>query len=207
MSQFLLVHGSFHGAWCWGKTVAELEKRGHRAKAIDLPGQGEDQTLLKEVTLDTMVERIIAEMADLPGQVVLVGHSLGGIPISVTGEKVPDRVKALVYLSAFLPRDGEALLDIENRNPKPVVPVSMIFDAERVSGTIMPDKVREIFYHDARATSPMQARGCDHKALAALATKVHVTPERFGRIPQSVEALMIARSSTCNGHDRQVSAR
>ena len=78
MSQFLLAHGAFHGAWCWRKTVAELEKRGHRAKAIDLPGQGEDRTPLKEVTLDTMVDRIIAEMADLPGQVVLVGHSLGG---------------------------------------------------------------------------------------------------------------------------------
>jgi pimeloyl-ACP methyl ester carboxylesterase len=116
MSQFLLVHGAFHGAWCWRKTVAELERRGHRAKAIDLPGQGEDRTPLKEVTLDTMVDRIIAEMADLPGKVVLVGHSLGGIPISVTGEKSPDRIKALVYLSAFLPRDGEALIDIEIRS-------------------------------------------------------------------------------------------
>ena len=172
MSQFLLVHGAFHGAWCWGKTVAELEKRGHRAKAIDLPGQGEDQTPLKEVTLDTMVERIIAEMADLPGQVVLVGHSLGEIPISVTGEKVPDRVKALVYLSAFLPRDGEALLDIENRNPKPVVPVSMIFDAERVSGTIMPDKVREIFYHDCTDKDVADASArLRPQALAALMTK------------------------------------
>ena len=62
---------------------------------------------------DRVPDRIIAEMADLPGQVVLVGHSLGGIPISATGEKVPDRIKALVYLSAFLPRDGEALLDID----------------------------------------------------------------------------------------------
>src|SRR6202020_810675 len=110
--------------------------RSARAKAIDLPGQGEDQTPLKEVTLDTMVDKIIAEMADLPGKVVLVGHSLGGIPITATAEKVPERVKALVYLSAFLPQDGEALFDIEGRNPKPVVPVSMTFDAERISGTI-----------------------------------------------------------------------
>ena len=139
MTQFLLVHGAFHGAWCWRKTVAELEKRGHRAKAIDLPGQGEDRTPLKEVTLDTMVDRIIAEIADLPGKVVMVGHSLGGIPITAMGQRVPDRIKALVYLSAFLPRDGEALLDIEGRNPKPVVPVSMTFDAEHISGTIMPD--------------------------------------------------------------------
>jgi pimeloyl-ACP methyl ester carboxylesterase len=80
MSQFLLVHGAFHGAWCWRKTVAELEKRGHRAKAIDLPGQGEDRTPLKEVTLDTMVDRIIAEMADLPGQVVWLATPWGGFP-------------------------------------------------------------------------------------------------------------------------------
>ena len=157
MTQFLLVHGAFHGAWCWQKLVAELEKRGHRAKAIDLPGQGEDQTPLKEVTLDSMVDKIIAEMADLPGKVVLVGHSLGGMPITVTGEKVPDRIKALVYLSAFLPRDGEALLDIENRNPKPVVPVSMTFDPERISGTIMADKVRDIFYHDCSDTDVANA--------------------------------------------------
>jgi pimeloyl-ACP methyl ester carboxylesterase len=168
-----------------GQDRCRVRKARHRAKAIDLPGQGEDQTPLKEVTLDTMVERIIAEMAGLPGQVVLVGHSLGGIPISVTGEKVPDRVKALVYLSAFLPRDGEALLDIENRNPKPVVPVSMIFDAERVSGTIMPDKVREIFYHDCTDKDVADASArLRPQALAALMTKVHVTPERFGRIPR-----------------------
>ena len=68
MTQFLLVHGAFHGAWCWQKLVAELEKRGHRAKAIDLPGQGEDQTPLKEVTLDTMVDKIIAEMSNLAWQ-------------------------------------------------------------------------------------------------------------------------------------------
>ena len=68
MTQFLLVHGAFHGAWCWQKLVAELEKRGHRAKAIDLPGQGADQTPLKEVTLDTMVDKIIAEMADFPAR-------------------------------------------------------------------------------------------------------------------------------------------
>lgn len=90
MSQFLLVHGGFHGAWCWRKTVAELEKRGHRAKAIDLPGQGEDETPLTKVTLGTMVDKIVVEMAGLPGQVVLVGHSLGGIAISVTGETVPE---------------------------------------------------------------------------------------------------------------------
>jgi pimeloyl-ACP methyl ester carboxylesterase len=166
MTQFLLIHGAFHGAWCWRKTVAELEKRGHRAKAIDLPGQGDDHTPLANVTLDAMVHKIIAEIANLPG-------------------KVPDRVKALVYLSAFLPQDGEALFDIEGRNPKPVVPVSMTFDAERIGGTIMPDKVQEIFYHDCSDADIADAKAkLRPQALAALMTKVHITSERFGRIPR-----------------------
>ncbi|MGA3141407.1 MAG: alpha/beta fold hydrolase, partial [Xanthobacteraceae bacterium] len=168
MTEFLLVHGAFHGAWCWRKTVAELEKRGHRAKAIDLPGQGEDRTPLKDVTLDTMVDKIIAEMANLPGKVVLVGHSLGGIPITATGETRPDRIKALVYLSAFLPRDGEALFDIEGRNPKPIVPVSMTFDADRISGTIAADKVGDIFYHDCSSEDVADAKArLRPQALAA----------------------------------------
>jgi pimeloyl-ACP methyl ester carboxylesterase len=185
MSQFLLVHGAFHGAWCWHKTVAELEKRGHAAKAIDLPGQGDDRTPLKQVTLDAMVERILKEMDAVPGPVVLVGHSLGGIPISVTGERAPERIKTLVYLSAFLPRDGEALLDIEKRNPKVVVPNSMTFDEERVSGTIMADKVRDIFYHDCSEADVAFAKArLRPQALAALMTPVQLTPARFGRIPR-----------------------
>jgi pimeloyl-ACP methyl ester carboxylesterase len=185
MSQFVLVHGAFHGAWCWHKTVAALEQRGHHAKAIDLPGQGEDHTPLKQVTLDTMVERIIEHIDTVPGPVVLVGHSLGGIPISVTGERAPERVKTLVYLSAFLPRDGEALLEIEKRNPKVVVPNSMTFDDAHVSGTIMADKVGEIFYHDCSDADVAFAKArLRPQALAPLMTPVRLTPGRFGRIPR-----------------------
>lgn len=185
MSQFLLIYGAFHGAWCWDKTVAELEKRGHQAKAIDLPGQGEDQTPLKLVTLDAMVDKIIETLKGLAKPTVLVGHSLGGIPISVAGEKAPDRVKTLVYLSAFLPRDGETLIDIENRNPKQVVPKSMIFNSERISGAIMLDKVREIFYHDcSEADVAFATERLRPQAVAALFTPVHLTQERFGRIPR-----------------------
>jgi pimeloyl-ACP methyl ester carboxylesterase len=81
MSHFLLIHGAFHGAWCWHKTISELEKRGHRAAAIDLPGQGEDRTPLKQVTLEGMVDRIVETLARFPEPVVLVGHSLSGMAI------------------------------------------------------------------------------------------------------------------------------
>src|SRR5215472_3692346 len=183
MSQFLLIHGAFHGAWCWHKAIPELEKRGHHAQAIDLPGQGQDQTPLVKVTLDTMVERIVGALAELPGPVVLVGHSLGGMAISAAAEKAPERIKTLVFLAAFLPRDGEALLTIEQRNPKAVVPKSMTIDADHLSGTIMLDRVRDLFYHDCTDADISYASArLRPQALAVLRTPVHLTPERFGRL-------------------------
>ena len=123
MSQFVLVHGGFHGSVCWRKAVAEVKKRDCEAKAMDLSGQGGEHTPLKRITLDSTVERVLDEMHRLPGPVVLVGHSGRGIPISVTGEPAPDRVKyAGLYKRLSILPDGEASLDIENRNPKPVVP-------------------------------------------------------------------------------------
>jgi|SRR6266545_3562799 len=185
MSNFLLIHGAFHGAWCWHKAIPELERRGHSAQAIDLPGQGQDQTPLGTVTLDTMVDRIVTALTELAEPVVLVGHSLAGMVISATAEKAPGRIKTLVFLSAFLPRDGESLLAMERRNPKAAVQKSMTVDADHIGATIMLDKVRDLFYHDcADADVAYASERLRPQSLAPLSTPVHVTQERFGRIPR-----------------------
>ena len=105
--------------------------------------------------------------------------------ITAAAEKAPERIKTLVYVTAFLPRDGEALLAIEDRNPKVVVPKSLIFDAEGISGTVMPDKVREVFYHDCSDADVAYANArLRPQALAPLATPVKLSAERFGRVPR-----------------------
>src|SRR5215216_4193676 len=107
---FLLIHGAFHGAWCWTKTINELQNRGYEAHAIDLPGQGDDQAPNRKVTLEAMADRIVTKLEQLSGAVVLVGHSLGGMAISAAAEKTPERIRILIYVCAFLPRSGESLL-------------------------------------------------------------------------------------------------
>jgi len=182
MSQFLLIHGACHGAWCWHKAIPEFEKRGHRAQAIDLPGQGQDQTPLGNVTLDTMVDRIVTALTEIAAPVVLVGHSMAGMAISATAEKAPDRIKTLVFLCAFLPRDGESLLAMAPNSP---VRKNMIVDADHISGTIMLDKVRDLFYHDCTdADVAYASERLRPQALGAHSTPVHLTQERFGRIPR-----------------------
>ena len=110
MATYVLVHGAFHGAWCWTKLTPELEARGHRAVAFDLPGGGEDKTPIEQVTLDAYVERVVEAVARESERVILVGHSLGGISTTAVAERIPDRLRLLIYLCAFILRDGRVAL-------------------------------------------------------------------------------------------------
>jgi pimeloyl-ACP methyl ester carboxylesterase len=112
VATFVLVHGAFHGAWCWTKLVPELAARGHRAVALDLPGQGADPTPLAEVTLAGNVEAVARVVAAEAGPVVLVGHSMGGVTIASVAERMPEKVSLLVFLAAFMPRNGESVLSL-----------------------------------------------------------------------------------------------
>ncbi|MDT3442831.1 alpha/beta hydrolase [Pseudofrankia sp. BMG5.37] len=102
--RFVLVHGGFHGAWCWERLVPELGKRGHAALAVDLPGHGkrvdEDATLAGY--RDAVVE--VIESGD-----VLVGHSMGGFVTSLAADATVDLVRHVVYLAAGLPVEGKPM--------------------------------------------------------------------------------------------------
>jgi pimeloyl-ACP methyl ester carboxylesterase len=109
MATFVLVHGAFHGGWCWYKIVPLLEAKGHRVLAPDLPGLGDDHTPLADLSLAAWTDSVAAKLHVLGTPVILVGHSRGGIVISEVAERVPEHVSALVYLTAFLVSDGESL--------------------------------------------------------------------------------------------------
>src|SRR5512135_2022364 len=96
LSTIILVHGAWHGAWCWYKILPLLEKAGHKAIAVDLPGFGRDRTPLCEVSLQSYVDRVCAAIDEQRGRVILVAHSRGGIVISQTAEQRPERVESLV---------------------------------------------------------------------------------------------------------------
>jgi pimeloyl-ACP methyl ester carboxylesterase len=109
MAIFVLVHGSWQGAWCWREVVTRLEAQGHRAVPIDLPGHGADRTPPESVTLQNYTDAIVDAVRRLDEPPILVGHSLGGI-VSLAAEECPERIRALVYVTAILPRDGMTLM-------------------------------------------------------------------------------------------------
>src|SRR6476469_2143288 len=107
MKTFILIHGSWHSAWNWHKVVPLIEKAGHKAIAIDLPGMGRDKTPIDQVKMETTVEKICALIDSIPGKVILVGHSKNGIMISQAAEYRPQKIEKLVYLAAYLIPNGK----------------------------------------------------------------------------------------------------
>jgi pimeloyl-ACP methyl ester carboxylesterase len=113
MAPFVLVHGAWHGGWCWRRVTPLLRAAGHDVYAPTLTGLGERAHLLAPaVDLDTHAADVLGVLAceELRG-VVLVGHSYGGMVITAVAERAAALLAHLVYLDAFLPRDGECLLD------------------------------------------------------------------------------------------------
>ncbi len=146
MSLFVLIHGSGHGGWCWDKVSPLLKNAGHVVLAPDLPGSGNDHTPLSTISLESYVTCVcrILDAQDQP--VILVGHSLGGITITQTAERRSNKIKALVYLAAFLLRNGERCLDIED--PDSLARKNMVFSGDGISKKLRSDSVKEVLYGD-----------------------------------------------------------
>ncbi|CAN1228517.1 Methyl jasmonate esterase 1 [Linum grandiflorum] len=102
---FVLVHGACHGAWCWYKVVPLLEQAGHRVTALDLAASGIDRKQVSDVgSISEYHEPLMEFMESVKEQVVLVGHSMGGLGISVAAmERFPDKVCVGVFVSATMP--------------------------------------------------------------------------------------------------------
>lgn len=122
MSTFVLVPGMCHGAWCFDDLSDALRAAGHRTLPLTLTGVAERAHLMPGgVNLDTHIAEVVGviEATVEPGSqasrdVVLVGHSYGGMVIAGAADRIPDRIDALVFLDALVPRDGESCWDLVN---------------------------------------------------------------------------------------------
>ncbi len=110
---FVLIHGAWHGGWCWKRVVPLLRRAGHEVHAPTLTGLGDRAHLAhRDIDLDTHVSDVVNLLeAEELEDVVLVGHSYAGMVITGTADRAPKRIKRLVYFDAFVPESGKALTD------------------------------------------------------------------------------------------------
>ncbi len=106
---YVLAHGAWHGGWCWRLVADRLQASGHRVFAPSYTGMGDRAHLIsKSITIDTFIEDLvrIIQIEDLQ-DVILVGHSFGGIPITGVADRIPERIRHLVYFDSLLLESGQ----------------------------------------------------------------------------------------------------
>ncbi len=110
---FVLVHGAWHGGWCWRRVADRLEGKGHKVFTPTMTGLCERSHLLnKDINLATHITDIVnvLKWEDLK-DIVLVGHSYGGIIVSGVADQANDKIASIVFLDAFVPEDGDSLFE------------------------------------------------------------------------------------------------
>ena len=114
MATYVLVHGGWHGAWCWKKVVPLFQETGHRLYTPTLTGLGEKAPLLTpEVGLSTHIQDIVQLIEENQlNDVILLGHSYSGMVITGVVDRIPEQIGHLVYLDAVIPHDGESMADV-----------------------------------------------------------------------------------------------
>ena len=185
MSAYVLVHGAWHGGWCWDKVVPLLNKEGHRVQALDLPGHGKDKAPIREVSLQAYTDTICKILDAQSEPVILVGHSMGGVVITQAAEYRPERIKTLVYLTAYLLRSGESMAQVSQRDTESLLPPNLIFPEDFSYCTVKDETIREAFYGDcsdedvARAISLIVPQ-----SASPFVAPVNTSEKNFGRIPR-----------------------
>ena len=131
---FVLVHGAWHGAWCWRRVIAILRSAGHVVFAPTLTGFGERVHLTRaDLTIEDFAADIVNVIAaEELNDIILVGHSFGGNPVSVVADRVPERLKHLVYIDTLLLKNGESGFS----RLDPAIVAQRIELAEKTSGGI-----------------------------------------------------------------------
>ena len=242
-SAFVLVHGGWHNQSSWERVKPMLEAQGHAVLTLDLPGAGANTIAPKSlgarpfdpaafaaepspiagVTLDERTAAVVALVEDAAslgdGQVILVGHSAGGMVVSAVAERVPQRLAAIVYLAGFMVPNGLSLLAMlpHESMSSALSPGLFVGDPGAVGATrINPgpadDDYRSLlkasFYADATDTDFAQAASqlhADEPNGGALAPS-EITPGRFGTVPRHYIRTTQDRAVPLTGQDHMIAA-
>lgn len=191
MAGFVLIHGSWHGGWCFDPVAEILRARGHAVLAPTLPGMGGTAEELAAVTLegwaDFALEHCRRLRAETGGPVVLAGHSRGGLVVSTAAERDPRAMDALVYICAMMLPDGLSRAEFKKlEGPNPAFD-AIISPVHGGVGTVVdPAAAAAVF---AQVSPPDRVAAVLPRLIAEphgpRSEKLIVTPERWGSLPRT----------------------
>jgi pimeloyl-ACP methyl ester carboxylesterase len=195
MAAFVLIHGAFHGGWCFDPVAAILTARGHTVSAPTLPGMGGNEAALRAATLDAWagftLEACRRAREACEGPVILAGHSRGGLVISAAAQADPSAMDRLAYICALLVPEAERREQLNAIMPQhPELAAAGVLVGNGAGMEVDPQIAVRFFGQNVPARYASEARRLLAEPLAPLATPLVVTPERWGSLPrQYIECL------------------
>ena len=187
MARFVLVHGAFGGAWCWEPVTGPLEEAGHTVDTLDLPGGGTDHTPVAGITLASCAKRVCDVLASRPERAMLVGYSMGGVVVTQAASNCPEHVASLVFVAAFMPANGQSLLDMTHlpEAEGDLIQANIVIQGEPPVATLSAEATAAAVYNDC--TSEQTAWAVARRrpqAVAPYVTPVEVDEATLASIPR-----------------------
>jgi pimeloyl-ACP methyl ester carboxylesterase len=183
---YVLLHGAWHGSWCWYKIARHIENLGHNAITPDLPGHHLNKYRIKDISLKSYVDYIENLICAIRPPVVLVGHSMAGVVVTQVAENIPNKIERLIYISGFIPRDGASLMDEEKQALIPSVALEVAMD--EIEGLIsLPSsqRIKGLFYNKCNEEDIRYALSLLQKQpLRPFRETVSISHARFGAVPK-----------------------
>jgi pimeloyl-ACP methyl ester carboxylesterase len=204
---FILVHGAYHGAWCWQPLIERLQASGHKAIAPDLPGHGHVDEWIGNQDMTQYADAIVKALDDAPAPVTLVGHSMSGAVVAAAAERRPEAIDHLVFLAAYIPADGECVSDIVKTDPASHVQASRIDVGGIPAVALKAGTLSNAFYDDASAEQLawVEDRIQLQSAVPSRAP-IHISLDNFGRVKKTAIVCLNDRAISPS-HQRWMAAR
>lgn len=210
MTVYAFVHGAWHGAWCWNLVTAELRRRGHVTVAADLPVDDPD------AGVEAYAKTVLDGLPDEGGDVVLIGHSIGGLTVPVVAQSLGKRVRRMVFLAPLFPYPGRSHTSTRAAEPDRLMPGlragqirdedgSTVWQPQAAVATMFPDappdlaewaagRLRRQYWRVSDEVTPLTAWPDAPTSVIACANDAVVNPDwvrRTARVRFGVEALVL----------------
>jgi pimeloyl-ACP methyl ester carboxylesterase len=187
MSHYILLHGAWEESRMWDDVSPILQQNGHTVTAIDLPGHGANKHPNSLVTTSSYRQAVVNVITQLDHQVILVGHSMNGALISHVAEQIPEKIERLIYVTAFLLKDGGSVLEAMQSDADGEVLPEIVFSDDQAYATLPEAALRRIGFHDIEESAikrflPLMA---EWQATEPFMAKFVLSDKNFGSVPKT----------------------
>jgi pimeloyl-ACP methyl ester carboxylesterase len=207
MSHYILIHGAWEESRAWDNVSAVIRARGHTVDAVDLPGHGANQRTIPQVTMAAYIDSVVGAIESLDHPVILVGHSMTGAVISQVAERIPSRIERLIYVAAFLLKDGDTVFEAMQSDAGNQLLPEIVFSDDQTYATVSEQTLRSVGFHDVdeaviQRILPLMA---EKQSTEPFMARIEVSDENFGSVPKSYIRTSIDKITSTDLQDRMIS--